>query len=219
MAPSRTFASIARKPTWILPLAIATGLALPLSEFVLSRTDFRKMMTARMAARGAQLTESQIDAVVEKARSLAWLGGIGALLMPSILTLAVAGILWVGCQAFGWEVRFLQSLGVTSHAFLPATLGSAALMAVLWNRNTIDLATIRDALHTNLGFFVNPQSDRALHSLLASFDLFSFWGMGLLVLGLSSAARSSRVRMGVLVGSLWALFVLGKVGFSFLLPV
>jgi hypothetical protein len=51
-----------------------------------------------------------------------------------------------------------------------------------------------------------------LHGLLSSLDLFSFWGMGLLVLGLSAAAKTSRARMGALVGSLWALFVLGKAG-------
>ena len=41
VSPARTFASIAARPTWLPPLAIATGLALPLSELILSRTNWR----------------------------------------------------------------------------------------------------------------------------------------------------------------------------------
>jgi hypothetical protein len=57
-----------------------------------------------------------------------------------------------------------------------------------------------------------------LHGMLSSLDLFSLWAMGLLVLGLAAAAKTSRGRMAVLVGSLWALFVLGKAGVAALMP-
>ena len=218
VAPVKTFASIARRPTWILPVAIATGLALPLSELVLSRTDLRSVIAERVAKSGRQLTESQIASAVEQTRRLSWLWDAIAVCVPAALTFAVAAVLWVGCQAFGWEVRFRQSLGVTSHAFLPATLSSVALFFALWNRDTIDPRSVGDALPTHLGFLVSPQSDRVLHGLLSSLNLFSFWGMGLLILGLSAAANASRVRMATLVGSLWALFVLGKAGVSALMP-
>jgi hypothetical protein len=49
-------------------------------------------------------------------------------------------------------------------------------------------------------------------------DLFTFWAIALLVLGLSSAAGASRRRMAILVVSLWLLFVLGKAGFAALRP-
>jgi len=153
-----------------------------------------------------------VDAAIEPMRRLSWLWDGLAVVVPSILAFALAGGLWAACQAFGWEVRFRQSLGVTAHALFPSTLGSVAILAVLWNRETIDPGTVGDLLHTNLGFLVNPRSERVLHALLSSLDLFSFWTMGLLVLGLSAAARSSRSRMAILVGSLWALYVLGKAG-------
>lgn len=218
VSPARTFASIAGRPTWLLPLAIAAGLALPLSELILSRTDFRRLITAQVAKRGQHLTESQIDNAVERMRRLSWLGDIAAVLLPAILTLAVAGVLWAACQAFGWEVRFRQSLGVTAHAFLPSTIGSLVLLGALWSRDTIDPQAVGDVLHTNLGFLVDARADPLLHGLLSSIDLFSFWAIGLLVLGLSAAAKTSRARMAALVGSLWALFVLGKTGVAALMP-
>ena len=218
MSPARTFASIAARPTWLPPLAIATGLALPLSELILTRTNWRGVIAERVAKSGRTMSEAQIDMAVEQMRRLSWVWDIVAVLAPAAVTLAVAGVLWAACQAFGWEVRFRQSLGVTSHAFLPSTLGSLALLGALWNRDTIDPRSVGDVLHTNLGFLVDARADPVLHGLLSSFDLFSFWAMALLVLGLAAAAKASRARMAVLVGSLWALFVLGKAGVAALMP-
>ena len=214
VSPTRTFASISARPTWILPVAIAAGLALPLSELVLSRMNWRAMLTQRMAGSGRTLNDAQMDAMLEKMRGLAWLWDAFAVMAPVVVTLAVALVLWAACQAFGWEVRFPQSLGITAHAFFPATLASVALLVVLWNRDTIDPETVGDVLHTNLGFLVDPKADRVLHGLAASLDLFALWGMGLLVVGLSAAAKASRARVAALVLSLWVLFVLGKAGVS-----
>jgi hypothetical protein len=217
VSPVRTFTAIARRPTWVLPVAIAAALALPLSELILSRTDWRAVTAERIARSGRTVTEAQLDAWVEQMRRLSWLFDIFAVALPAFLAAAVAGVLWAACQAFGWEVRFRQSLGVTAHALLPGTLGSVALLGVLWNRATIDPQSVGDALPTNLGLLVSAHSDRLVHGLLASIDLFSFWTMALLVLGLSAAARTSRVRMAVLVGSLWGLYVLGKAGITALM--
>lgn len=218
VAPARTFASIAARPTWLPPLAIAMGLALPLSELILSRTDWRGVIAERIAKSGRSMSEGQMDMAVEQMRRLSWVWDIVAVLAPAAVTLAVAGVLWAACQAFGWEVRFPRSLGVTAHAFLPSTLGSLALLGTLWNRDRIDPRVVGDALHTNLGFLVASRADPVLHGLLSSLDLFSFWTMGLLVLGLSAAAKASRGRMALLVGALWALFVLGKAGVAALMP-
>jgi Yip1 domain len=211
VSPVRTVGAIARKPTWLLPVAIATGLALPLSELILSKTDWRAVMIERMAHGGRTLTEGQMDMAVEQMRRLSWMWDVFALLVPLAMTAAIAGILWASCQAFGWEVRFPQSLGVTAHAFLPGTLKSLALLAVLWNRESINPQTVEDQLRVNLGFLAGAQ-DRVLHGLLSSLDLFSFWTLGLLVLGVSAAAGASRARAAALVLTLWGLFVLGKAG-------
>jgi hypothetical protein len=217
VSPARTFASIAARPTWILPVAVAAGLGLPLSELVLSRMDWRAVAAKQLANR--HLSDAQMDSALETIRRIGWIfGDVAAVLAPLVLALVTALVLWGACQAFGWEVRYKQSLGVTTHAFFPATLASVVLLGVLWNRETIDPETIGDTLHTNLGFLVDPRVEKVLHSLAASVDLFAFWAMALLVLGLSAAAGASRRRVAILVGSLWLLFVLGKAGVAALRP-
>jgi len=211
LSPAKTFASIAARPTWILPVAIGAGLSLPLSELILSKTDWRATVTEQVAKGGRTLTEAQIDQAVEQARRLSWVWDILAVSAPVVVTFVLAAVFWAACHAFGWEVRFKQSLGVTAHAFLPGVLYSLGLAAVLWNRPTVNPQKIGDLTPTNLGYFA-ADADRVTHGLLTSIDLFSFWSMALLVLGLSAAAKTSRGRMAALVVSLWALYVLGKAG-------
>ena len=116
------------------------------------------------------------------------------------LSVIVAGVFWMACQAFGWELRFRQSFGVTVHAFLP---GDRAVDRPA--RDALEPADDRspDAWGTSCrptrASWSAPRAAKVLHSLLSSLDLMSFWTMGLLVLGLSAATGAPRGRMAVLV--------------------
>jgi hypothetical protein len=214
VSPVRTFASIARRPTWLLPFAIGVALAIPLTELIFSKTDMRAEITKSMSKSGRKVSEEQLDQMVERTRKMGPVFDAIALVFVAGATFGTAAVLWGACQAFGWGVRYRQSLGVTAHAFLPQTVASAGLLAVLWNRDTVDKATMGDALHTNLGFLADAHADPVGHALLSSVDAVSFWIMALLTLGLAAAAGASRKRVAILVVSLWVLFVLGKAGLA-----
>lgn len=174
-------------------------------------------MRAGAEKRGQTLTEAQLDEMAERARRFAWMGELFAVLAPAVIAAAAAGVLWAACEAFGLELRFAQSFGVTVHAFLPQVLASVALLGILWGRPTIDPKGMDDLLPTSPGPLVSRTSAPALHSLLSSIDLLSLWTIGLLVLGLSAATKASRGRIAALVLSLWGLYVLGKSGLSALM--
>lgn len=212
LSPVRTFAAIAAKPTFLVPLVLWTAMSFLVSELVLTRADWRKVVADGAAHREQKLTEAQIDQAAESARKFAWLWEVIAAAIPTLVAVITAGVLWMACQAFGWELRFRQSLGVTAHAFLPGIVASVALFALLWGKTTIDPQALDDVLHTSPGFLVSGKSDKTLHGLLSSLDLLSFWSMALLVLGLSAATKAPRGRMAILVVSLWGLYVLGKAG-------
>lgn len=74
LSPARTFASIAARPTWILPVAISAALSLPVSELILSKTNWREVVSSQLAKRGQTLTEAQLEQAVEQSRRLAWVG-------------------------------------------------------------------------------------------------------------------------------------------------
>lgn len=212
VSPVRTFAAVAARPTFLAPLVLWTAMSFLVSELVLSRTDWRATVLENAARREAKMTEAQIDQAVETSRRLKWAFELFAVALPAVIAAVTAGALYVGCQAFGWELRFRQAFGVVAHAYLPGVAAAVVLFALLWNRSTIDPNSIDDILRTSPAFLVDRRADKTLHSLLASLDLLSLWSMGLMTLGLSSATGASRGRIAALVLSLWGLYVLGKAG-------
>ncbi len=212
LSPVRTFRAIATKPTWLLPLLLWTACSFLLAELVTTRSDMRSMIARKMEQRGQKLSETQLDQVAERAKKFAWMGEVFWVVFPAVVAAATAGVMWMGCHAFGMELRFRQSFGVTVHAFLPHVLGAIALFAILWGKPAIDPEAVEDMLPTHLGVLVSRTAAPAAHSLLSSIDLLSFWTMALLVLGLSFATKAPRGRVAALVLSVWALYVLGKAG-------
>ncbi len=212
VSPVRTFAAIAARPTFLAPLVLWTAMSFLVSELVLSRTDWRAVVVENAARRETKMTEAQIDGAVETSQRLKWMFELFAAAAPAAIAGVTAGALWIGCQAFGWELRFRQSFGVVAHAYLPGVLAAVVLFALLWGRSTIDPQSIDDVVRTSPAFLVDRRADRTLHSLLGSFDVLSLWSMGLMTLGLSAATGASRGRIAALVVSLWGLYVLGKAG-------
>jgi hypothetical protein len=174
--------------------------------------DLRKTIQDSAEQRGQAMTEAQIELAVEQSKKVSWIFEAIPVVVPALLSVIVAGALWMACQAFGWELKFQQSYGVTIHAFLPSIVLSVAVLAMLWNRETIDPQTVGDLLPSNPGVLVSAKTAKVLHSFLSSLDLMSFWTMGLLVLGLSAATKAPRGRMAGLVFGLWGVYVLGKAG-------
>ena len=214
VSPVRTFAAIAKKPTWLVPLLLWTALSFLVGELVMTRMDWNKVIRDRLEQRGQPVTDAQVDQAVEQSKRVAWLFEIFPVLIPAVLSLIVAAVYWMACQAFGWELKFRQSYGVTIHAFLPGVVLSVVLLAMLWNRQTIDPEAVGEMLPTNPGVLVSAKAAKALHALLSTFDLVSFWTMGLLVLGFSAATGAPRGRMAGLVLGLWGVYVLGKTGIA-----
>jgi hypothetical protein len=212
VSPVRTFGAIARKPSWLVPLLLWTSLSFLVGQLVVTRMDLRRTIRDGAERRGQEMTEAQIERAVEQSRKVSWIFEAIPVVIPALLSVIVAGALWMACQAFGWELKFRQSYGVTIHAFLPGIVLSVALLAMLWNRESIDPGTVGDLLPSNPGVLVSAKTAKALHSLLSSLDLMSFWTMALLVLGLSAATGAPRGRMAGLVLGLWGLYVLGKAG-------
>ncbi len=212
VSPVRTFAAIAKKPTWLVPLLLWTALSFLIGQLVMTRMDWSKVIRERLEQKGQTVTDAQVEQATEQSKKVAWLFEIFPVLVPALLSALVAAVYWMACQAFGWELKFRQSYGVTIHAFLPGIVLSVVLLAMLWNRQTIDPDAVGEMLPTNPGVLISAKTAKVLHALLSSLDVMSFWTMGLLTLGFSAATGAPRGRMAGLVFGLWGLYVLGKTG-------
>lgn len=214
-SPVKTFASIARRPTWLPPLILWTICSLGVTFVVLPKIDYERLIRDAMEKRGQTVTEDRMQSIIEGQTKIGNIFGMAwGALAPTIISVLLAAIYLGAFKAFGWDLKFRQALGVTTHAFVPAVLGTLVAIPVIAQRDQIDPRGMSDLVRSNLGFLVSREDAPALYSLLSSIDVFSLWVMTLLTIGFSEATGVSRGKAAGVVISLWALYVLGKTGWA-----
>jgi hypothetical protein len=214
-SPGPTFAVIARRPGWILPLVVSTVLSLTATVAIVPRIDFDAAVRERLAARDQSIPEDRVEQIVSAQKKFGgFFAYVSALLAPTLITLLLALVFWISFKAFGWEVTFRKSLGVTAHALLPSIGASMLLIFFATRLDFINPSDIGDLTHANLGLLVDRHANPVLHSLLGSVDFFSIWVFALLVIGFAITANVPRKKAALLIGALWAIYVLGKAGFT-----
>ncbi|PYQ67870.1 MAG: hypothetical protein DMF54_02950 [Acidobacteria bacterium] len=215
VSPGPTFASIARRPGWVLPLVISTVLSIAATAAIVPRLDFESALRERFTARGQTVPEERIEQIVAAQKRFAPIVAYcWALLAPTVLALVLATIFLLSFKAFGWDLKFRQAFGVTAHAFLPAIGVSMLLIFFVSRMDLVNPADLGDVAHTNPGFLIDRHSNPALHSLASSLDVFSLWVLALLVIGFAAAAKVPRKKAAILIGTLWVLYVFGKAGWA-----
>ena len=205
-SPAETFASIARRPTFLLPLLLWMGLSLGITAVILPKFDWEKMTRDRMEKSGQTVTDENVQRGVGQAKKF---GGVFsyciAVISPWVVALMTAVVIWGSFKAFGWDSTFKQGLGVTAHAFLPGVLKAVLLLFLVWRQEVVDPQAMGDLLRSNLGFLVARDSSKALHSLLLSIDVFSFWSLWLFVIGFAAAAKIKRGSAAGVIVTLWVI--------------
>jgi hypothetical protein len=214
-SPGPTFEAIARRPSWWLPLIICTLLSLAATAAIVPRIDFESAVRESIAKRSQSIPEDRVEQIVATQKKFGgFFGYVTSLLAPTLVTLVLALVFWLAFKMFGWETSFRQSFGVTAHALLPTIFSSMLLIFFATRLDTINPADIGDLTHSNLGLLVDRHANAVLHSLLGSVDVISIWVFILLVIGMAAAANVSRKKAAILLGSLWAVLILGKAAWA-----
>ncbi len=214
VAPARTFESIARRPGWVAPLLLSTILSLLATAVLLPRIDFEAAVRDQLAARDEAVSEERIEKIVDAQKRFSGLLYVWGTLAPTVIALLLAGVFWLSFKAFGWDHSYRQSLGVTSHAYLPNCLSALLLIVFTMRLDRFNPADLGDIVRSSPAFLVDRQANPVFHSLLQSLDVFSTWVLVLLVIGYSIVAKVSRGKAAAIIVSIWGLYVLGKAGFT-----
>jgi hypothetical protein len=215
-SPVRTFESIARRPTWLAPLVLWTLVSLAVAAALLPKIDYETLIRQAIQKRGQTVPEERMSAIIEQQKRIgsiiAWVAAAAA---PAALSLIVAVVIWGAFKAFGWDARFSQSFGVTTHAYLPGVLKSLLLIFLIRRQESVNPQALGDLLRSNLGFLADDSS-KGLHALLGSLDIFALWTVALLVVGFAAAARIKRGSAAGIIVTLWLLTVAGRAGWAML---
>jgi hypothetical protein len=157
-----------------------------------------------------QIPAQQRERIIEQStRFSTYMFVGGAVIGPAVGLLATSGFfLLVSNIVLGAKARFRQLMGIISHAWLPNSLLALIGIPILLAKDpdAVDLGNVVPL--SNLSFLVDSTQNPKLYAMATSIDLFSFWVIGLLALGLARLTGRSSLAVLPTIVVPWLLYVL-----------
>jgi hypothetical protein len=222
-SPGETYKDINRKPTWLVPMLIAVVAAAVYWFFLSVKLEpglqefMRKTMTERNQQSGQPApTPDQISLGLTIMK--AWMIGAGALFTP-IVYLIVAGVFALGMMLLGAQTTFKKILSVVAWTYCAISIiiyvvtSASVMLRDPESLREINPQNIEQVSASNLGALMSSDASPFLKSLAGSIDVFSFWTIALLAIGLAAIAGKRSIKTSttaMLVIGFWLAFVVVK---------
>ena len=207
-SPDATFASIARRPDWVVPLVILLIMSMAAGIIMAPHVDFGAAAREAME-QNKNMSQEQIDKAVKMA---AGIGKVMTYLSPVLSViglLVIAGVLLLAFRLFGGEGDFKQAFSVTCYASIPTIIKSVVTLDIILAKGGIIPAqALATLVRSNLGFLADYKASPMAFALLSSLDIFSIWFLVLLIIGFAYVARVSKAKSAVIIVSLWIVVLL-----------
>jgi hypothetical protein len=217
--PTKTFADINRKPSWIGVFVILGVLTIPFTYTMLSRVDTTTQLRQRLEAQGMpqEQIEQQMQMTNAFTQSPLYRYGIAAVspLFTLISYLLFAAVFLLLFIIMGASLTYKKSLAVTFWGFFPPGIIAMIISTVILLAKEPGSVDPQRMLMSNLGVLVDNKAHPAIFAALSSIDLFSIWTVILLSIGFAAVSSKTLTRKKAATGIiiLWAIYVLGKVGY------
>ncbi|MBS1841049.1 MAG: YIP1 family protein [Acidobacteria bacterium] len=220
-SPGKTFADIAKRPSWILAVIVSTVVTLGAFAVMNQKVDWREVSAKKIeeSPRAANLSAEQKQQQAEMgAKITPYILYASGLLIPILFAVIVGAVMLGAFNLLGGaNTNFTTALSIVAHANLVYVLSSILLVVILFLKpaGTID---VENPIATNLASFMADGTSKWLIALGKSVDIFTIW---LLVLtGIGFAATNPRkLKTGSAIGiafGVWLGFVVCRVGWAFI---
>lgn len=217
--PSRTFDALRAQPRFLVALIIIVVMISGFNIAFLQKVGFERFMRAQIEtnSRTADLPADQREQIIQRQSSpvVKYISYVAPVIAVLIFAALLAGIYLLCAMAMGGQMNYWQALSVYAYSSFPPVLllmlGNFILLFVKQLDDSELAGASRGLVQANLGVLVSAKDAPVLHAALQGFDVFSFYGMFLLAVGLQRVARlSSGAAWSVAVG-LWIVGVLFRV--------
>jgi hypothetical protein len=225
LSPREAFLDIAKSPSWLVPLLIATSAVISGGIFFqwYVKPDVDQIVRERVQQRdqaGNRITpEAEIEKQVELTRKIAGFAPLIGGAATIAVYLLLAAVFYLGLRGIGLNPSFRRALSVISWSAaltnIFAAIGFFAATLAIGREHliTYDQARASNLLATNLGAFMSSDASPLIKSLTASLDVFTIWRLALFSIGFGVIACQRRVdkqRVWLLVSTLWVGWVIIK---------
>ena len=197
-SPQETFDSIARRPTWILPVVLLCLVSCGVTATFGARVGWRAFMQKQLESnsRVQQLPPEKREQIIDQQTKLApaigyIFGTVGTFIFVLIAAVVLFGVFnYLG----GTKLTFGAALGIVAHSWLPYVIAGllGILVIFLKDPSTVDLQNL---IASNPGAFLSEDAPKWLVSLLTSLDIFTLWILVLQGIGFH-AANPKKLKIG-----------------------
>lgn len=213
-SPVETFRSIAARPNILAPLIILFVLFLAVGATIASRIDFASAVRDKIASR-PDMKPEQAERMIRFSSSIARGFAYASPVISIIGLLVMAGVLLLVFRLFGGDGDFPQAFSVVLYtSFVSAIESILRTIVIVARGGMVSAEALPNLLRSNLGFLTDLKEHPMLFALLSSFDVFNVWMLALLIVGFAFVSRLSRMQSAAIVGGLWLLVVVFKVGMA-----
>jgi hypothetical protein len=220
-SPKKTFEDIVRKPSWIAPILVSTVLSIIAVVVLNQRVNWREYIAQQIekSPRSAQLSadqkQQQVEVGVKFTVAIVYVAGV---IVPICFALVV-GLVMMGAYNLlaGAGARFATSFAIVAYAGMVGIVSTPIFLLVLFLKpyGTIDPD---NPVVTNLGALLPDESAKWLVTLCKSLDIFTIWLLILIAIGFSGVnpKKLKGAKSFILAFSVWAVFVVLRVGWAFI---
>ena len=220
VAPSKTFADIARKPTWWVPWLLVSVFSLVFIYTIDQKIGFERIARQEIerSPRAQQFDslppeqrEQQMRLASKVTQGFSYATPVLALIGGLITAAVLMGIFNFG---FAAEVSFMQAMGIVFYSWLPSIISVILATVSLFVLSDPEGFNIRNPVATNPAYFMDPTSSRYLLALLRGLDIFVIWIIVLMGIGFATNSKNRKLTKGTAIATVAALFIVYKLVFS-----
>ena len=214
-APGETFASIVRRPDFVVPLVIIFVLSVVTGILIAQKVDFKDVARQAIEAnpRSASIPPDALRTQINIMGGIMKVAAYSSPLLSMLVLAILAAVLFGVFKLFGGEGEFLQAFSVTIYAWFPNLIRGIVSVAAVLAKKSLTLYSLQNPVASNFAYFIsNPRLHPMEFAFLSAIDLFTIWTLILLIIGFSTMSRFSRAKSAVIILSLWAIKVLVAVG-------
>jgi hypothetical protein len=218
--PGKLFASLpGRRGVWVAPLLLGMLLTLCTTYVAVQKIGMDTIVRQQIES-NRNMSPEQMQQALNNANSpvIAYLIYGAVIFAGILLPIIIAGALSIFALMGSQQPKFSTMFSMVTLAYLPYTLITALMtILVVFVSPDTSVLDIQNLLSTNVAAFMNKETTgKALYAFLGSVDILSFGEIGFLAYGFSKVTKSSFFFGVFSVGTLWAIYVVFKVGLSLL---
>lgn len=212
-SPSSAFEDINRKPDWLVPMILILLVALATTYVFLSQVDMLELVKAQIEKSGRPLPP---DEALQGSLKFSTIISYGAVLAGVPISYLVLGgiLLVVFGFLLGAETTFKKVYCANVYASVPSLVKGLIAIPILFVKQPTEFGNPADIVQSNLGVLFDP-TQKALHALGKSIDVFTIWYLLVLAIGLVKVSKGLTFQKALTtLVVLWALVVIAVVGWA-----